>query len=55
MKKIIVIAFLIGVLVGLFSGGLYYSNEYAKLYKKYNGAVELLRLYKNYFVEHNLE
>jgi uncharacterized membrane protein YsdA (DUF1294 family) len=49
MKKLIVIAFLFGMLFGLFSGGMYFSYKYAKLYKSYSGAVELLRLYKNYF------
>ncbi|MFA5395221.1 MAG: hypothetical protein WC346_04305 [Methanogenium sp.] len=41
MKKII-----LGILIGLFIGGLYWQGQYIKLHNRYMQAVKLVRLLK---------
>lgn len=52
MKKIIG-AFLIGLGIGLLIATIVYSYEYQVLSNKYNNAIDLLRLYKNYVEANN--
>lgn len=47
MKKL-AIGIIIGIMLGLFFGGIYWGNKYTRLSNDYHDAVELLRLYKNY-------
>lgn len=47
--KQIVISLLLGTILGMLLGGVIYQKQYLDLYNKYDGAIELLRLYKNHY------
>jgi ABC-type nitrate/sulfonate/bicarbonate transport system permease component len=44
MNKQIIVGFIIGFLMGLFIGGLFWSNKYLTLYKKHYQTREVLYL-----------
>ncbi len=46
MKKYIILSFIIGLFLGLFLSGLFWSNKYIALYEKYYNAIELIKLIK---------
>jgi hypothetical protein len=45
MNKV-VIGLLFGILIGLLIGGIYWQDQYLKLYRRYEGATELVRYMK---------
>jgi len=49
MKTLYFIIFCLGLLIGLFIGGYWYSNQYMKLDHKYNQSLYLLKYYKKYY------
>lgn len=52
MKKI-AIGIVIGTFIGLLVGGMYWHTQYFNLYKRYDGAIELLKLYKAHYERTN--
>ena len=51
MKKLVII-FLSGLLVGLLISTILCTSKYNKLFQRYNSAIQLLYLYKNYVEIH---